>query len=70
MNKIIEDILNDFINVRSVITLGAFACIYILVIKGKLGPDVVLHIADTLLGFWFGQKVAMAVKKETEQKGV
>lgn len=69
MNKIIEDIIRDFINVRSAITLGAFACIYILVINGKLGTDVVLHIADTLLGFWFGQKVALAVKKEAGQKG-
>jgi len=69
MAKLCEEIIKDFINVRSFITLGAFACIYILVIKGKLGPDVVLHIADTLLGFWFGQKVAVAVKKGTEQKG-
>jgi hypothetical protein len=64
MAKLCEDIIKDFVNVRSAITLGAFACIYILVIKGKLGPDVVLHIADTLLGFWFGQKVATAIKEK------
>ncbi len=69
MTKLAEDVLKEFLNVRSLITLGAFTTIYVLVIRGKLAPDVVLHIADTLLGFWAGSKTAAAFKKGIEQKG-
>lgn len=67
MNKILEDILKDFISVRSFITLGAFITIYSLVIIGKINADIVVRIADTLLGFWFGSKVASAIKNGGEK---
>lgn len=59
-----EKIASDFINVRSFITLGAFFTAYVLTWMGKPVPDVIVRIIDLLLGFWFGQKVAAAVKKE------
>lgn len=59
----------DFMTVRSFITLGAFFTVYGMVWIGKPVPDVVLRIVDLLLGFWFGQKVTQATnKKEGEQK--
>ncbi len=64
MGKIKE----DFLSVRSVITLGAFLTIYILTWRSKIAPDVVVRIADILLGYWFGSKVASAIKG-TEQNG-
>ena len=64
MGKIKE----DFLSVRSVITLGAFLTIYVLTWKSKIATDVVVRIADILLGYWFGSKVASAIKNG-EQKG-
>ena len=66
MNKVVE----DFLSVRSVITLGAFVTAYGLTWMGKPVPDVILRIIDLLLGYWFGSKVASAMKKEPEQKGI
>lgn len=72
MNKINEDLLKDFLSVRSFITLGAFFTAYGMVWFGKPIPDVILRIVDLLLGFWFGQKTAQVINKtngkENEQK--
>ena len=57
-------IKDDFFSVRSFITLGAFFTAYALVWKGKVQPDVIVRIIDLLLGYWFGSKVAQAIKKE------
>ena len=64
--KVLTDILKDFVCVRSFITLGAFGVLYSMVYKGKGAeiPDILLHIVDLLLGFWFGQKVAQAIHKK------
>jgi len=62
-------ILEDFITVRSVITLGAFLTAYWLTWHSKPVPDVILRIVDLLLGFWFGTKAANAVKNGTETNG-
>lgn len=51
---------DDFLSVRSFITLGAFFTVYGLVWWGKPVPDIVIRIVDLLLGFWFGQKVTQA----------
>lgn len=64
-----SNIKDDFLSVRSVITLGAFLTIYVMTWRSKITPDVVIRIADTLLGFWFGSKVASAIKNGTEKKG-
>ena len=61
MGKIKE----DFLSVRSVITLGAFLTIYIMSWFDKIKPDVIVRIADILLGYWFGSKVAAAIKNGT-----
>jgi len=63
VNDIWKEIVKDFLSVRSCITLGAFMTIYILTWKGTLSTDIVVRIADTLLGFWFGSKVANAALK-------
>ncbi len=63
MKEIIDkliDILDDFLSVRSLITLGAFFTIYILTWFGKPVPDIIVRIGDLLLGYWFGEKVAKA----------
>lgn len=61
MGKIIE----DFVSVRSVITLGAFLTVYGLVWFGRPVPDIIIRIVDLMLAFWFGEKVGKAsVKKE------
>lgn len=57
-------ILEDFFSVRSLITLGAFYTIYWLVWHGQPVPEVVTRIADMLLGYWFGSKVASALQKK------
>lgn len=54
------DIADDFLNVRTVITLGAFITVYVLVWQAKEVPQIISHIMDILLGFWFGEKVANA----------
>ena len=69
MNKdsIWGKIVLDFLNVRSVLTLGAFGIGYYLAIMGsKEFQSLVLHICDVMLGFWFGQKVAQAIKDKKE----
>jgi len=54
--------------VRSVITLGAFLTIYGLTWSGKMQVDIVVRIADILLGYWFGSKVASAIKNAGDKK--
>ncbi len=59
---------DDFVSVRSFITLGAFFTVYVLVWNGQPVPDVIIRIVDLLLGYWFGSKVQQALtKKEGEQ---
>jgi hypothetical protein len=65
MNKILE----DFLSVRSVITLGAFFLAYALMWVGKPIPELLKSIIDLLLGFWFGQKVGQALKKGDKNVG-
>jgi hypothetical protein len=62
------DILDDFLNVRTLITLGAFFTVYVMTWLGKPVPDIIIRIVDLLLGFWFGEKVAMAIQNGKEQK--
>lgn len=59
-------ILLDFVNVRSILTLGAFGIAYFLAISNKEFQAFVLHVCDIMLGFWFGQKVAQAIEKSKE----
>jgi hypothetical protein len=53
-------IFDDFISVRSAITLGAFFTVYVLVWFSKPVPDIILQIVNLLLGYWFGEKVTKA----------
>lgn len=53
-------ILDDFLCVRSLITLGAFFTMYVLTWLGKPVPEIIVRIIDLLLGYWFGEKVAKA----------
>ena len=57
-------VLNDFLNVRSFITLGGFGLLYVMIYRGKIEPAFLTHIIDILLGFWFGQKVAQAIAQQ------
>lgn len=61
-------ILEDFITVRSVITLGAFLTAYWLTWHSKPVPDVILRIVDLLLGFYFGQKVSRKINEKKQQE--
>ncbi len=67
IDKIIM-ILDDFLSVRSLITLGAFFSIYVLCWMGKPVPDIIVRIVDLLLGYWFGEKVAKAAIGNGGQK--
>ena len=62
-------IKDDFFSVRSLITLGAFFTIYTLTWRGLIETDAVIRIADMLLGYWFGSKVASALQKKDGQDG-
>lgn len=64
MSKLLNDIIKDFLCVRSFITLGAFFLLYNLMAQGAEIPAYLTHIVDILLGFWFGQKVATALQKK------
>jgi hypothetical protein len=64
MSKIAE----DFLSVRSLITIGAFFTAYLLVWMGKPVPDVILRIVDLLLGFWFGQKAVQLTQPKGDGK--
>ena len=66
INDIVQDILKDFMNVRSVITLGLIGTYIVLTLKGSPAPEYLKTLIDFLLGFWFGEKVAKAVKKKEE----
>ena len=61
--KLYTIILKDFLSVRSIITLGAFLLLYYMIWEGKPIPNILLHIVDLLLGFWFGQKIGKALTK-------
>lgn len=60
-------ILEDFLNVRSFITLGVFFTIYGLTWVDRPVPEILVRIADMLLGFWFGSKMVSAVQKKDTQ---
>ena len=64
--KLYTIILKDFLSVRSIITLGAFLLLYYMLWEGKPIPNILLHIVDLLLGFWFGQKIGKALTKGEE----
>jgi hypothetical protein len=61
-----DKLIKDFISVRSFITLGAFATVYVMTWNGKIAPDIIVRIVDLLLGYWFGEKVAKAVTQANE----
>lgn len=67
MKKLTEELIKDFLSVRSIITLGAFLTVYWLCWQSKPVPDVILRIVDLLLGFWFGSKAAGKIT-ETKQE--
>jgi hypothetical protein len=58
-----DKIVEDFLSVRSLVTLGGFFTVYGLVWRGIEVPPIVAHIVDILLGFWFGSKVTSALMK-------
>lgn len=69
--KVFEKILLDFLNVRSIITLGAFFIAYSLILEAKPVPDFLIGFVNLLQGFWFGQKYTQAkaeIKNEGETK--
>lgn len=68
MTKTIEDLIKDFLSVRSLITLGAFFTAYGMTWFGKPVPDIIIRIVDLLLGFWFGQKATQAISKINGEK--
>lgn len=57
-SKVIADTVDDFVSVRSVITLGTFGTMFFLVITGRQVDDNVKQIAAMLLTFWFATKVS------------
>lgn len=65
--SIAYQILKDFLNVRSVITLTAFFCLYFLILSEKKVPDILIAFVNLLQGFWFGQKYSQIQQK---QKGI
>ena len=56
--KILEKILLDFLNVRSVITLGAFGLSFYILAHDKALPEFLSSFVFMLQGFWFGSKLA------------
>ena len=56
----ILDVVDDFLTVRSFITLGAFGTVYWMSWTKQIPVDTITHIMDVLLGFWFGSKIANA----------
>ena len=67
MKEVWIEIIKDFIRVRSFITLGAFSLSFWMMGHNKEIPDMLMHIVDLLLGFWFGSKIA---KKELVKKTI
>jgi hypothetical protein len=63
VNKTLEKILLDFINVRSIITLGAFGLAYYMILTEKSVPDFLIGFVNLLQGFWFGQKYSQIKEK-------
>jgi hypothetical protein len=59
-----DKIIEDFLSVRSLVTLGGFFTVYGLVWRGIEVPPIVAHIVDILLGFWFGSKIAKNIKED------
>jgi hypothetical protein len=60
-------LVDDFISVRTFITLGAFGLAYYLMARDLPVPDLLKSIVDLLLGFWFGSKVGQAMAKQPNQ---
>lgn len=60
--KVWEKVIIDFCNVRSFLTLGAFGIFYALIYSGKPIPEALNSFVFMLQGFWFGSKMANAVK--------
>ena len=54
-------IKDEFFNVRSFITLGAFFTVYWISWCGGDPPPVIVRIVDLLLSFWFGERVGKAI---------
>ena len=51
-------IAEDFLKVRSLLTVMIFSAIVYLTIRGKISTNVLTDFAKYLLAFWFGQKAA------------
>ena len=65
----IFDIVDDFLNVRSAITLGLIGTYIYLTCKGLPTPEYLKTLIDFLIGFWFGEKVATAIQNGKPQGG-
>jgi len=63
-DEIIEKILKDFLSVRTIITLGTFIVAYRIIWIGGEVPELLKHIIDLLLGYWFGSKIAKLTQKK------
>lgn len=60
---LLVSVIKDFLNVRSVITLGSFWLVYHLIVEAKPVPDFLIAFVNLLQGYWFGQKVARVQNK-------
>lgn len=63
LNMLVKDICSDLINVRTIITLTILLTCRELVLQGKINPEVFSASWHTMLGFWFGSKIAGARKE-------
>jgi len=63
IDDIVQDILKDFMNVRSVITLGLIFTYIYLVRHNMPAPEYLKTLIDMLIGFWFGEKNGQSRKE-------
>ena len=66
----LKKVIEDFISVRSVITLSVFFTVCYLSISGRVSEQVLVDFAKYLLAFWFGQKAGkyMTLKNQISDK--
>jgi len=54
-------LFKESVILQGLLTLGIWATIIYLVIKGETPPDMLINVGYTIIGFWFGTKVQQAV---------
>ncbi len=54
-------LFRESVILQGLLTVGIWACILTMIMRGQTPPEPVVNVGYTIIGFWFGTKVQNAV---------